>query len=90
MPLYNLKITTATGSTYTFNERGICVKHDSEGRGIDAFKLYSVKALPDEVSSLQEIYDLSESAPEVGKRLYVGGKDGWWISTPVVSIEPLN
>lgn len=84
-----MRIITETGSTYTINERGICIKHDSSGRGIDAYKVYITKAIPEEVSSMQEVHALPESKPEVGKRLYVGGKDGWWLSTLVVSIEKL-
>ena len=87
MTLQNLRVITETGSTYTFNERGICTKHDASGVGVDAFKLYVAKAVPDSVSSMEEIYALPESEPEVGKRLYVGGKDGWWLSTLVVSVE---
>jgi hypothetical protein len=89
MQLQPMRIITESGSTYTINERGICTKHDSSGRGVDAFKVYITKAIPDSTSSMPEIHALPESAPEVGKRLYVGSKDGWWLSTLVVSIEKL-
>jgi DNA repair photolyase len=81
-----MKITTETGSCYVI-ERGICKKLDSAGRTVDVFKVYMTKAVSDEVNSIEEIYELERSEPEVGKRLYISGKEAWWISTKVVRIE---
>jgi hypothetical protein len=36
---------------------------------------------------LKEQEDTSDSHNRVGKHMYAGGKDGWWISTKIVSIE---
>lgn len=83
-----MRILTKSGSRYEIDERGIVKKYNSEGAGVDAFKVYVMKAVPLDVSGMEEVWDLPESEPEVGKLLYVGGKDGWWLSTEVVDIEP--
>lgn len=82
-----MQILTKSGSRYEIDERGIVKKYNSEGVGIDAFKVYVMKAVPLDVKDMKEVWGLPESKPEVGKLLYVGGKDGWWLSTEVVSIE---
>lgn len=82
-----MRILTKSGSRYEIDERGIVKKYNSEGIGVDAFKVYVMKAVPLDVSSMKEVWDLPESEPEVGKLLYVGGKDGWWLSTEVVAIQ---
>lgn len=85
-----MRILTKSGSRYEIDERGIVKKYNSEGVGIDAFKVYVMKAVPVDVENMGEVWDLPESEPEVGKLLYVGGKSGWWLSTEVVSIEQSN
>ena len=82
-----MRISTKSGSRYEIDERGIVKKYNSEGVGIDAFKVYAMKAVPMNVQNMQEIWDMPESQPEVGKLLYVGGKDRWWLSTEVVEID---
>lgn len=84
-----MKITTESGSVYEIKD-GLCNKYDSTGERIDAFKVWYMKVVPDWVTTAKEIYDLPDDTrrePEIGKRLYLGGKDTWWISTKVVSIE---
>lgn len=85
-----MRILTRSGSRYEIDERGICKKYNSGGVGVDAFKVYVMKSVPKDVQNMQEVWDLPESEPEVGKLLYIGGKDGWWLSTEVVAIEPSN
>jgi hypothetical protein len=82
-----MKITTESGSVYQINERGIMTKYNANGHGVDSWKLYQMKAVSDDVKDMKEVWDMPESEPEIGKLLYVGGKDGWWLSTPVVRIE---
>ena len=82
-----MKITTESGSVYEIDERGIMTKYNAEGRGIDAWKIWQMKAVPTDVKDMKEVWDLPHGEPEIGKLLYVGGKDGWWLSTPVVRIE---
>ena len=80
-------IKTESGSRYEIDDHGICRKFNSEGTGVDSFKVFFMKAIPDAVTNLGEIWDYPDGEPEVGKLLYIGGKDGWWLSTKVVSIE---
>lgn len=82
-----MRVLTKSGSVYEIDDSGILKKYDSAGRGLDAWKIYHMKAVPLDVIDMKEIWDMPPSKPEVGKRLYVGGKDGWWLSTPVVRIE---
>jgi hypothetical protein len=82
-----MKIHTASGSAYEL-ENGICRKRNSEGTVIDTFKVYFTKAVPmSGISTMEEVYDLPNGEPEVGKRLYLGGRDSWWLSTEVMRIE---
>jgi hypothetical protein len=82
-----MKITTETGSVYEINDGRVCHKFNKEGIVIDAFKVFYMRVVPDGVLSMKEVYELPEGDPEVGKRLYLGGKDSWWFSTRVVKIE---
>lgn len=82
-----MRISTESGSVYEINDRGIMTKYDSDGHGVDSWKIYRMKAVPTDVKDMKEVWDLPQSEPEIGKLLYVGGKDGWWLSTPVVRIE---
>jgi hypothetical protein len=79
-------IKTQSGSRYEIVD-GICTKYNNLGTRIDAFKVYFTKALPLDVTQMGEVWDYPFSEPEVGKLLYIGGKDIWWLSTEVVSIE---
>ena len=82
-----MKVTTESGSVYQINQHGIMTKYNADGRGIDAWKILQMKAVPTDVKDMKEVWDLPHGEPEIGKLLYVGGKDGWWLSTPVVRIE---
>lgn len=82
-----MKIHTESGSTYELIDN-LCRKHNAEGTVIDTFKVYFMKAVPTSgISTMEEVFDLPTSEPEVGKRLYLGGRDSWWLSTEVVRIE---
>lgn len=85
---FPLKVTTETGSVYDINESGICLKTDKDGRSVDAFKPFCLKPIPDGVLTMGEVYDLPEGDPVVGQRMYISGLNTWWITTPVVSVEP--
>lgn len=80
-------ISTKSGSRYEIAPNGVCRKYDSQGEMIDAFKVFYMRPVPLNVSSMDEIYKLPEAGPEIGKCLYIGGRDNWWLSTEVVSIE---
>lgn len=81
-----MKVFTETDSCYVI-EDSLCKKLDSAGRTVDVFKVYMIKAVSDEVNSIEELHELERGEPEVGKRLYISGKDTWWISTKVTRIE---
>jgi hypothetical protein len=83
-----MRVTTESGSVYDIDENSrVCRKYNPQGVGVDAYKVYVMKAVPDKVLTLEEIYELPESQPEIGKRLYTSGKDSWWISTKVIAID---
>lgn len=82
-----MKIATETGSIYDIDDHGICRKYGKDGELIDSFKVFYKCAVPDEVTTTTELYQLPRSEPEIGKRLYIGGMNDSWISTKVVSIE---
>lgn len=82
-----MRVVTESGSVYEVNDRGIMTKYNSDGHGVDSWKIWQMKAVPTDVGDMKEVWDLPQSEPEIGKLLYVGGKDGWWLSTPVVRIE---
>ena len=86
-----MKITTNTGSVYTI-KRGICQK-SKDGYVIDTFKVWVMKQNKDvEAKALMLPWQDGEqwetiSRPTIGRHMYVAGKDVWWITTPVVSVE---
>lgn len=80
-------IKTASGSRYEIEEGGICRKFDSEGRGIDAFKVFKLKGVQKDVHNFVEAVEAPDCEPEVGMRLYVAGLNGWWLSTEIVEID---
>lgn len=82
-----MKITTKSGSRYEIDDHGICRKYDSENTLIDSFKVFVLKAIPTTVTSMGEVWEYPNSDPETGKLMYIGGMDGYWITTEVVSIE---
>lgn len=79
-------ITTESGSRYEIS-RGILHKRDSTGRWVDSFKVFSMKAVPKDYTTMAQLYALENGDPEVGKHLFISGRDSWWLSTEVVSIE---
>lgn len=84
-----MKITTASGATYTINANNLCVKHSArENITYPAFKAFMVKSVPaDFAGTISDIYLLPEKAPTVGDLLFVSGRDEWWLSTPMTKVE---
>lgn len=81
-----MKIYTESGSHYEI-DNGICRKFNSEGMGVDAFKVFAMKAIDPNIKSMKEVWTAPDAEPEVGKLLYISGLNSWWLSTPVVRIE---
>jgi hypothetical protein len=83
-------VTTESGSVYDIDENGVCLKKDSTGRVIDAFKPFHMAPVADDVKTLADIYGLPQGDPVVGQRFYISGLSCWWLSTPVVSVSYEN
>jgi len=85
-------ITTESGTVYNLSN-GFCVRN-----GQFEFKYwyrycfdYEDGAPASEIPMPYEDKDVDKRLPiQVGKRMYLGGKDGWIISTNIVSIEEAN
>jgi hypothetical protein len=84
---FPIKIVTKTGSVYTINESGICLKTDKDGRSIDAFKPFCMKPIPKDVLTIGDVHALPDGEPVIGQRLYISGLNTWWVTTPVVSVK---
>lgn len=82
-----MRITTESGSVYNIDSRGICIKSNSEGKQIDAFKVIAIKAIGENVSQWSDLAEIPNSSPVVGKRMYISGFNTWWVSTAVVKVE---
>ena len=84
-----MKITTESGSVYNLTG-GYCVRN-----GQFQFKIWYSYCFDCEddmpVSKIPLPYEANDADKrlpiQVGKRMYLGGKDGWIISTKIVSIE---
>jgi len=81
-----VKIFTEAGSVYDIDDSGICRKY-RDGKLIDSFKAFFIRSVPDSVAEFKDIFELPEDELRPGDRLYVGGLNNWWISTPMVRIE---
>ena len=84
-----LVVKTESGSRYEFEGR-LMRKFDKDETLVDSFKAYVIKTVPSDVKNTSEIYQISESYPEVGNLLYVSGYEAWWLSTPVVSVQEVD
>ena len=82
-----MRITTESGSVYEIDEdSNICTKYNANGTRVDSFRVYFMEAVSEDIKSIDQISYLSKGEPQVGKRMYISGKDSYWISTKVVSI----
>lgn len=78
-------ITTESGSEYRV-VNGVCKKYNPDGMIVDVFKVWEMKAVEPGLQSWADIAEC-KSEIQIGKRMYIAGRDGWWITTPVVSIH---
>lgn len=88
MEIPNMEILTQSGSRYSI-KNNLCVKKNSRGVIVDTFKIYSIKDITEEILSMEEIYQSPESLPTVGHRMFISGRDTWWVSTVIVEIKLL-
>ena len=82
-----MRITTESGAYYDIDERHICTKTDKYGYVHAPFKVWYTKAIDPNVQTWDEVQATEFSKPEVGKRMFLAGKDDSWLSTVVVKIE---
>lgn len=81
-----MRITTESGSVYSI-EHDIVRKHNSYGRLVDAFKLWEMKSVPDVPITWEKLWELPHTDPVVGQHAFIAGRDSWWLTTKVVTIE---
>lgn len=77
-------ITTESGSQYRIVDE-LCKKYNAEGMIVDVFKVWEMKAVEPWVKTWEDLHESTEEV-QVGMSMYISGRDGWWITTPVVSI----
>ena len=95
MDIHNtkIKITTKSGSYYTI-DRGYFAKNKTEWHSIQELYFFKLEDLP-KFRSWTEFYEVSLnmlkiSHPQVGLHMYISGRDVWWISTEIISIEEIE
>ena len=95
MDIHNtkIKITTDSGSYYIIDD-GYFNKNKTEWHSIHQLFFFNFEDLGI-VRNWQEFWTYSENMPktyepEVGKHMYISGRDVWWISTKIVSVEELS
>lgn len=81
-----MKIHTESGSTYSIVD-GFCVKTDRDGNRVDSFKVWGMKSIPRHDITWEELAEIPQGEPVIGDRLYISGKDVWWVTTRVVEVE---
>lgn len=85
------KITTKSGTVYQI-ANGRCQRGDGAYSYFTLIqKPYCIKNEDLEgVTTWKEIYALEKHPVQVGMCLYVSGRDEWWLSTPITSIEEIE
>jgi hypothetical protein len=79
-------IVTESGSQYRIFD-DFCKKYDADGVMVDSFKVWTIKGIEPGQESWESIHE-SDAEVAVGKRMYISGKDSWWLTTPVVRLIP--
>jgi len=87
--LNNVLITTESGAIYAIR-RGRCTKTSSRGARYNSFSVVEIKSVPPTFSgTVLDIHNLPAKEPTIGDLMFVSGRDEWWLSTPIRSIETL-
>lgn len=83
-----LVIKTETGSVYSIRN-GIYMKNGGNPRKIWTLKSLDADFQPINFDDLHNELEKTPNVdrPEVGKRMYISGREGWNYSTVVVSVE---
>lgn len=77
-----MRITTATGSYYVI-DNGLWSKNGGEWAAL----MWAYSIAESQYSSWKEINAAEHLPIQIGQHLCIGGFNGWWVSTPIVSIE---
>lgn len=85
------KITTESGTVYQIGY-GRCQRGDGPSSYFTLIREpYSIKNEDLEgATSWIYIWKLDKHPVQIGMHLYVQGRDEWWLSTPIVSIEEIE
>ena len=86
-----MKIITKTGSEYVI-EDGMFIKNGFQWHTISDMFFFDIKDLDPTVKGWVDFWKFSKtmnksSEPEVGKHMYIEGRDVWWITTEIVGVE---
>jgi hypothetical protein len=88
-----IKMTMESGSVYTY-EHGIVVVDHYEGSrfAIRAWDFFAFE--PEELENWNDlskfVSEVERKKPDVGRRVFVSGKDEWRISTKIKEIEEIQ
>lgn len=83
------KITTKSGSVYRI-QGGRCAKNDNIMFTLIKEPYCIDKEDLKDATSWKDIFEAPQNPIQVGMLLYVHGRDEWWLSTPIVSIEEVD
>lgn len=86
-----MKIKTSSGSEYLI-ENGMFIKNNHQWNSIWDMYFFDLKDLDVSIKSWETYFEYAKTMPktyepEVGKHMYISGKDVWWISTKIISVE---
>lgn len=81
-----MKVYTESGAIYDIDSGNVCRKY-RDGKLVDSFKAFFIRPVPDSVTEFKEIFELPEDELKPGDRLYISGKDAYWLSTKIDRIE---
>jgi hypothetical protein len=85
------KVVTNSGSVYLIDEEHRSWRKNNE----PIERIWWCKAFViDNAPNAKTWADISEAAedrfPEVGEHLYIGARDVWYLSTPIISVEEIE
>jgi hypothetical protein len=88
-----IKITTKSGSSYIIDD-GYFAKNNTEWHSVHDLFFFNLEDLGI-VRNWPEFFAYSKDMPktfepEVGKHMYISGRDVWWISTEIVGVEEVS
>lgn len=81
------KVTTKSGAVYVVNEKdGFWKKNNDPVERI----LFCHGVYPEDLIKWHNKEPYDQQPISQGTHLYIGSKDVWWLSTPIVSVEEIE